>query len=73
VLADVRNQIYDKLLMRFVLSWGSEELVMGFTMKQCAIMFQNWRSKMNTKWANKGLDPTSRYKISAGSSVVFQE
>lgn len=28
---------------------------------------------MNTKQANKGLDPTSRYKISTGQSVVFQE
>jgi len=40
-------------------------------MKQCAIMFQNWRSKMNTKWAKKGLDLTKRYKIMVGQWVFF--
>jgi hypothetical protein len=28
---------------------------------------------MNTKWAKKGLDPTKRYKITAGQWAVFLE
>jgi hypothetical protein len=52
--------------MRFVLPWGSEELVKEYTMKQLAVNFQNWRSEMNTKFAKKGLDSTKKYKISVG-------
>lgn len=36
-------------------------------------MFQNWRSNLNTKWANKVLDQTNRYKISASQWNVFVE
>jgi hypothetical protein len=46
---DVKNQIWNKLLTRFVLPRGSEELVKEYTMKQLAINFRNWRSEMNTK------------------------
>ena len=70
---DVKNQIWNKLLMRFVLPRGSEELVKEYTMKQLAINFRNWRSEMNTKFAKKGLDPTKKYKISAGQWAVFLE
>jgi hypothetical protein len=73
VSVDVKNQIWNKLLMRFVLPRGSEELVKGYTMKQLAINFRNWRSKMNTKFAKKGLDPTKKYKISEGQWAVFLE
>jgi hypothetical protein len=58
VLVDVKNQIWNKLLTRFVLPRGSEELVKEYTMKQLAINFQNYRSEMNTKFAKKGLVPT---------------
>ena len=36
---DVKNQIWNKLLARFVLPRGSEELVKEYTMKQLAINF----------------------------------
>jgi hypothetical protein len=70
---DVKNQIWNKLLTRFVLAQGSEELVKEYTMKQLAINFQNWRSQMNTKFAKKGLDPTKKYKIPEGQWAVFLE
>ena len=44
-----------------------------YTMKQFAINFRNWRSETNTKFAKKGLDPTKKYKISAGQWAVFLE
>jgi hypothetical protein len=39
VLVDVKNQIWNKILTRFVLHQGSEELVKEYTMKQLAINF----------------------------------
>ena len=42
-------------------------------MKQWAIMFRNYKSKLNSKRPKKGLDPTQTYKISAGQWVVFLE
>jgi len=36
-------------------------------------MFRNYKSGLNSKLAKKGLDPTKRYKISAGQWVVFLE
>jgi hypothetical protein len=50
---DVKNQMCNKLLTRFILPRGSEELVKEYTMKKFAINFQNWRSEMNTKFAKK--------------------
>jgi hypothetical protein len=44
-----------------------------YAIKQWAIMFRNWRSEMNTKWAKKGLDPTKRDKITARQWAVFLE
>jgi hypothetical protein len=41
VSVNVKNQIWNKLLMRFVLPQGSEELVKEYTMKQLAIIFRN--------------------------------
>jgi hypothetical protein len=70
---DVKNQIWNKLLTRFVLPRGSEELVKEYTMKQLAINFRNSRCEMNTKFAKKGLDPTKKYKISEGKWPVFLE
>jgi hypothetical protein len=35
VLDDVKNQMWNKLLTRFVLPWGSEELVKEYIMKKC--------------------------------------
>jgi hypothetical protein len=70
---DVKNQMWNKLITRFVLPRGSEELVKKYTMKQFAINFRNWRSEMNTKFAKKDLDPTKKYKISAGQWAVFLE
>jgi hypothetical protein len=70
---DVKNQIWNKVLTRFVLSRGSEELVKEYTMKQLAINFRNWRSEMNTKLAKKGLDTTKKYKTSAGQWALFLE
>jgi hypothetical protein len=58
--------MWNKLLTRSILPQGSEELVKEYTMKQFAINFKNWRSKMNTKFAKKDLNPTNKYKISAG-------
>jgi hypothetical protein len=71
VLVDVKNQIWNKLLTRFVLPWGSEELVKEYTMKQLAINFRNRRSGMNTKFAKKGLDPTKNIKSQMVSSQYF--
>jgi len=34
-------------------------------------MFRNYKSELNSKSAKKGLDPTQRYKISAGQWAVF--
>jgi hypothetical protein len=62
VSVHVKNQIWNKLLMRFVLPQGLEELVKEYTMKQLAVNFQNWRSEMNTKFAKKGLDSTKNIK-----------
>jgi hypothetical protein len=42
-------------------------------MKQFCNLFLKWRSKINTKFAKKGLDPTKIYKISSGQWVVFLE
>jgi hypothetical protein len=47
--------------------------VKEYAMKQWAIMFRNWRSEMNTKWAKKGLDRTKWYKIMAEQWAVFLE
>jgi hypothetical protein len=60
VSVDVKNQIWNKLLTRFVLPRGSEELVKEYTMKQLVINFRNWRHEMNTKFAKKGLDLTKK-------------
>jgi hypothetical protein len=60
---NVKNQIWNKLLTRFVLPRGSEELVKEYTMKQLTINLRNWRSEMNTKIAKKGPDLTTKYKI----------
>ena len=68
---DVKNQIWNKLLTRFVLPRGSEELVKEYTMKQLAINFRNWRSEMNTKFAKKGLDPTKNMKSQKVSGQYF--
>jgi hypothetical protein len=68
---DVKNQIWNKLLTRFVLPRGLEELVKEYTMKQLAINFRNWRSEMNTKFAKKGLDPTKNIKSQKISGQYF--
>jgi hypothetical protein len=39
VSVDVKNQIWNKLLMRFVLPRGLEELMKEYTMEQLAINF----------------------------------
>jgi hypothetical protein len=39
VTVDFKNQIWNKLLTRFVLPRGSEELAEEYTMKQLAINF----------------------------------
>jgi hypothetical protein len=65
--------MWNKLITRFVLPRGSEELMKKYTMKQFAINFRNWRSEMNTKFAKKDLDSTKKYKISAGLWAVFLE
>jgi hypothetical protein len=70
VSVHVKNQIWNKLLARFVLPRGSEELVKEYTMKQLAINFQNWRSEMNTKF---GPGPDKKYKISEGQWAIFLE
>jgi hypothetical protein len=70
---DIKNQIWNKLLTRFVLPQGSEELMKEYTMKQLAINFRNWRSEINTKFAKKGLDPTKKYIISEDQWTVFLE
>jgi len=36
-------------------------------------MFRNYKFELNLKWAKKGLDPTKRYRISAGQWAVFLE
>ena len=36
-------------------------------------MFRNYKSELNSKWAKKGLDPTKRYKITAGQWVSRAE
>jgi hypothetical protein len=56
----------EQVINKVCLPQGSEELVKEYTMKQFAINFKNWRSEMNTKFAKKDLDPTNKYKISAG-------
>jgi hypothetical protein len=58
---------------RFIFPQGSDKLVKEYAMKQWAIMFRNWRSEMNAKWAKKGLDLTKRYKITTGQWAVFLE
>ena len=65
------RRMWDKLLTRFVLPQGSEDLVKEYTLK--GIMFRNYKSELNSKWAKKGLDPTKRYKITAGQWAVFLE
>jgi hypothetical protein len=69
---DVKNQMWNKLITRFVFPGGSEELMKKYTMKQFAINFRNWRSEINTKFAKKGL-ADEKYKISAGQWAVFLE
>ena len=51
----------------------SENLVKEYKLKQWVIMFRNYKSELNSKWAKKGLDPTKRYRISAGQWAVFLE
>jgi len=67
------TRMWNRLLTRFVLPQGSEDLVKEHTLKQWAIMFRNYKSDLNSKWAKKGLDPTQRYKILASQWAVFQE
>jgi hypothetical protein len=71
VSVDVKNQIWNKLLTRFVLPQSLEELVKEYTMKQLAINFRNWRFEMNTKFAKKGLDPTKNIKSQEVSGQYF--
>ena len=68
-----KTTIWTKLMKKFKFPKGSEELVKQYTMKQCAISFRGWRSELNTKFAKKGLDPTTKYKISKGQWAVFLE
>ena len=67
------TRMWNRLLTRFVLPQGSEDLVKEHTLKQWAIMFRNYKSELNSKWAKKGLDPSKRYKICAGQWLVFLE
>jgi hypothetical protein len=67
------TRMWNRLLTRFVLPQGSEDLVKEHTLKQWGIMFRNYKSELNSKWAKKGLDPTKRYKITAGQWAVFLE
>ena len=67
------KRMWNKLLTRFVLPQGLEDLVKEYTLKQWGIMFRNYMSELNSKWAKKGLDPTKRYKITAGQWAVFLE
>jgi len=46
--------MWDKLLTRFVLPQGSENIVKEYTLKQWAIMFRNYKSELNSKWERKG-------------------
>jgi hypothetical protein len=46
---DDKKKIWDKLVTRFIFPQGSDKLVKEYAIKQWAIMFQNWRSEMNTK------------------------
>ena len=66
-------RMWNKLLTRFVLPQGLENLLKKHTLKQWAIMFRNYKSKLNSKWTKKGLDPTQRYKILASQWAVFLE
>ena len=66
-------RMWNRLRTRFVLPQGSEDLVKEHTLKQWAIMFRNYKSELNSKWAKKGLDSTQRYKILASEWVVFLE
>ena len=68
---DVKNQMWNKLITRFVLPRGSEELVKKYTMKQFAINFRNWRSEMNTRFAKKDIDPTKNIKSQQVSGQYF--
>ena len=81
------KRMWDKLLIRFVLPQGLEDLVKEYILKQWGIMFRNYKSEINSKWANKGLDPTKMYRgeeyrgvqsferiqITAGQWAVFLE
>jgi hypothetical protein len=71
VSVDVKNQIWNKLLTRFILPRGSEELMKEYTMKQLSINFQNWRSEMNKNFAKKGLDPIQNIKSQQVSGQYF--
>jgi len=74
VLDDDKTKIWDKIKTRFQFPRNTPDaLIKEYTVKQCAISFRNWRSEMNTKFAKRGLDPTTRYKISKGQWAVFLE
>jgi hypothetical protein len=67
-------KIWDKMKTRFQFPRNMpDDLVKAYTMKQCAISFRGWRSKMNVKYAKTGMDPTTKYKISKGQWAVFLE
>jgi hypothetical protein len=68
-----KKKIWDKLVTRFIFPQGLDKLMKEYAMKHWTIMFRNWKSEMNTKWAKKGLDPTKRYKIMGGQWAVFLE
>jgi len=65
-------KIWNKIKTRFQFPRNVlEDLVKAYTMKQCAVSFQNWRSEMNVKHAKTGMDPTSKYNITIGQWAIF--
>ena len=71
---DDKTRIWEKMKTRFQFPRAiPEALVKDYTLKQAAVSFRNWRSDLNTKFAMKGLDPTTTYKITKGQWAVFQE
>jgi len=70
---DEITRMWNMLLTRFVLPQGSKNLVKEHTLKQWPIIFRNYKSELNLKWAKKGLDPTQRYRVSAGQWALFLE
>jgi hypothetical protein len=61
VLKGGKSSLWSQPRRKFVSPEVLNDLVKEYSMRQLAISFHNWRSKLNTNFVKKGLHATKMY------------